>query len=136
MGLCLFAPTPAHDGEEAGSATAVARVVDPGDADGLSVGALLCEFHRQHAEHYGAETVPVEVALSAVAEALLNLSMADDHEDTFGTLLEALRDVMAVDEFSILMDMIERCPIHLCDAQICADDDDPACAHLRRIEAS
>lgn len=134
MGLCFLAATAAHDGDQPEDVTAVARVTDAGEVTGISVGTLLCEFHRRHAEHHGAETAPVEVALRATAQALLGLNMADDHGDTFGALLEAMRGVVPPDEFFMLMEMIERCPLHLCDAQICVDDDDPECAHLRSTE--
>lgn len=38
-------------------------------------------------------------------------------------MLECLRDLMTPPDFAATTLAIEFCPIHLCDAQICLDDD-------------
>lgn len=63
----------------------------------------------------------------ARADALLDAeSDAYDH-DTAAELLELLD----IPTRTPICHMHEICPIHLCDDQICADDDDPACAAER-----
>lgn len=71
-------------------------------------------------------TAPVDV----VARALLSLSETDvaapDHLET----LEALRSLVDAHHFAQLCEACDVCPVHLCDADICTDDEDPECAYL------
>jgi hypothetical protein len=56
-----------------------------------------------------------------LATFLLNM----DHEATdYLVILELLHDLMAPVTFYGLCDSMEICPKHICDAQICADDQD------------
>lgn len=46
-------------------------------------------------------------------------------------LLELMRPLMTPTDFTLLCDMIELCPLHICDYHICADDDEPSCRNYR-----
>lgn len=62
-----------------------------------------------------------------LAQFLLNM----DHEATdYLVILELLHDLMAPVTFYGLCDSMEICPKHICDAQICADDQ-ADCEHGR-----
>lgn len=63
-------------------------------------------------------------AVSILAGHLLD---TDDHLEA----LEALRELTAPAVFRDLARACEVCPVHVCDAAICADDDNPECADER-----
>jgi hypothetical protein len=71
--------------------------------------------------------------ITTLATALLNMHDCDESPDTPDMLdaLTALRSLLDTHHFEQLCDATETCPIHICDAAICADDADPECAHLR-----
>lgn len=58
-------------------------------------------------------------------------SLCEEPGDPFGDALEAIQFLLPEADFRILARMIERCPMHLCDAQICADDQVAECNDYR-----
>jgi len=59
--------------------------------------------------------VPVSPELNKLAETLIGESDITD-------LYEALMPFLSLRDFILLGGLIELCPIHLCDIQICIDD--------------
>lgn len=62
-----------------------------------------------------------QTPINALATQLLAALDADDFDII--DALTALRDLMTPPAFAELTLSIEFCPIHLCDAQICLDDE-------------
>jgi len=53
-------------------------------------------------------------------EALAKALLADEHD--YLEILETIKPNMAPDLFKRLCLMLEVCPVHVCDYQICVDD--------------
>lgn len=47
------------------------------------------------------------------------------------TTIADMIDALTPADLRIMLESFELCPIHRCDDAICADDDNPECAHLR-----
>lgn len=60
--------------------------------------------------------------VSRLADFIIAQESFDDLE-----LLALLKPMITIDNFTELCEALERCHIHLCDDQICADDLDPSC---------
>lgn len=59
------------------------------------------------------------------------LALATDCDADAISLAILLRPLMTPTDHRALCDSLELCPMHICDAAICADDDIDECAHLR-----
>lgn len=68
-------------------------------------------------------------AITILARQLLDMTPTDECDHI--TMIESLQPLLAPAIFDAICDATEICPMHLCDMQICADDDDPDCAHLQ-----
>jgi hypothetical protein len=69
----------------------------------------------------------------ARAEALVAIAgvfTAAADVDTFDAL-EALQFLLPEDDWLLLANMLEMCPMHCCDVRICADDEVAVCAQVR-----
>lgn len=75
---------------------------------------------------------PRSAAITTLAEAIQHAmdpadGVAFDH-------LEALRTIKPIlmpADFSDVCLALDVCPVHVCDIEICADDDEPDCKELR-----
>lgn len=66
--------------------------------------------------------------ITTLATALLAID--DDNIDALDAL-DALRPLLDTHHFNALCAMLDICPMHICDIDICADDDIDECAHFR-----
>jgi len=71
------------------------------------------------------QTVPQDVYLDQLAEAVLNVN--DPDEADFLAVLRPLRTLLRAEVWVGLALRCEVCPMHVVDIQICADDDEPDC---------
>lgn len=79
-----------------------------------------------------------------VTEALALLDAADNlaqaliaaEDINFSVALPALQMLMPAIAFVHMCGLIEVCPIHCCDVQICLDDNQPCQAGKPRVEAN
>ena len=74
--------------------------------------------------------LPYDALPPAIREAVDALNVAIAHVADDDTLDFDLLSLV-VGARTAIAEAWEVCPIHECDDSICADDDDPACAHLR-----
>lgn len=73
---------------------------------------------------------PHGTPLETMAAALLALPSDGDGPD-FLEALTALEALMPLPSYIALANMIEACPMHHCDAQICRDDEIAECESVR-----
>ena len=107
----------------------------PGDHDYVAY-CPECDTHGHVLDEcpaLGYEDAETGTALDTVADALLSLAGGTDEptEVDMTETFEALRKLLPTHHVTALAARLELCPVHYCDAAICADDDVTECAEAR-----
>lgn len=76
------------------------------------------------------EQEPKEKAADLLARLVLN-----DEEGDFPESLELLSQVLPTELWEGLAERVDACPVHVCDVEICRDDQDPECPAGREAAA-
>jgi hypothetical protein len=75
---------------------------------------------------------PITDPIETIAGALLELpGEGVDHLEVLAALKQLVGAGLHHDTFRKLAEACDVCPIHVCDAAICADDNEPECSFLR-----